>query len=204
MHDETPRTDSAEYARRLERLSSPRWKRVLDVQAPYRQYLRRLHLGVTLELGCGIGRNLRALSPDGVGIDHNATAVAMARAAGWRAYTPSEFRRTEFAAPERFDALLASHVLEHMTADEACSFVGSYMRYLRAGGRVVLITPQERGFRRDRTHRTFLDFAALEALADGLGLRVVRRQSFPFPRAVGRVFPYNEFVVIARRTTERQ
>ena len=32
-----------------------------------------------------------------------------------------------------------------------------------------------------------------------LGLTVDRQFSFPFPRAVGKVFTYNEFVTIARK-----
>ena len=40
--------------------------------------LRRLHLGLTLDVGCGLGRNLYALR--GVGVDHNPEAVAVAAA----------------------------------------------------------------------------------------------------------------------------
>ncbi len=139
-----------------------------------------------------------------IGVDHNADAVALARDAGFTAYTASEFPDTAYASPGRFDALLVAHVLEHLTPDEARDLVRSYLDYLRPGGRVVLITPQEAGFRTDRTHRTFLDFGALTALAGELGLAVQRTDSFPFPRALGRLFPYNEFVLIARRTTDRQ
>ena len=204
MGSDTSGTEDPDYARRLQRLSSRWWRRAFDVQAPYRGYLRRLDLGLTLDLGCGIGRNLRSLAPKGIGVDHNVDAVALARQAGLHAYTPPEFHRTDYAAPGRFDALLAAHVLEHMTTDEAVALVGSYLPYVRPGGRVVMITPQEAGYRTDRTHRTFLDLEALEALAFRLDLEVLRRDSFPFPRALGRLFPYNEFVLIARRTTERQ
>ncbi|MEY4007223.1 MAG: hypothetical protein RLZZ467_239, partial [Gemmatimonadota bacterium] len=31
------------------------------------------------------------------------------------------------------------------------------------------------------------------------GWRLVSKQSFPFPRPVGRVFAYNEFVVVGER-----
>ena len=48
------------------------------------------------------------------------------------------------------------------------------------------------------------DPAALETIAARLALDVERRASFPFPRPVGRVFAYNEFVLIARHTTRRQ
>lgn len=42
----------------------------------------------------------------------------------------------------------------------------------------------------------FVGFPELARLADTLDLTVTRQLSFPFPRAVGRVFPYNEFVVV--------
>lgn len=204
MDDEAPGTEDPQYARRLARLSARRWKQLLDVQAPYRRYLRRLELGFTLDLGCGIGRNLRTLAPAGIGVDHNAASVAIAREAGLPAYTPSQFQRTQYASPDRFDALLASHVLEHMAQDDAVALLDTYLGYVRHGGRVVMITPQERGYRSDTTHRTFLDFAALHDLSSRLGLEEIHRESFPFPRALGRMFPYNEFVLIARRTTRRQ
>jgi hypothetical protein len=63
----------------------------------------------------------------------------------------------------------------------------------------VLITPQEAGFASDATHVAFHDFAALAGLEAALGLRSERAYSFPFPRPVGRVFRYNEFVSVARR-----
>ena len=49
-----------------------RWKRILDVQAPYRWNLRRL-LGTrrTLDVGCGIGRNLVNLPVGSVGVSRH-------------------------------------------------------------------------------------------------------------------------------------
>jgi hypothetical protein len=44
----------------------------------------------------------------------------------------------------------------------------------------------------------FLDAPALRAVAAASGLVVEHVSSFPFPRAVGRVFPYNESVALCR------
>jgi SAM-dependent methyltransferase len=175
------------------------WKRWIDVQAPYRWNLRRLQLGFTLDLGCGTGRNLAHLGGNGVGVDHNAHSVAAARARGLEAFTSDEFRSSSHATPGRFDALLVAHVLEHMPLVEATALVGEHLPYVRAGGRVVLITPQEAGFASDATHVAFTGFAELERVLAAHGLALERRYSFPFPRFAGRVFRHNEFVVVGRK-----
>ena len=54
-------TAGQQYTERLKHLSGPLWKRVLDVQAPYRWNLKRLEPGHALEIGCGIGRILGQL-----------------------------------------------------------------------------------------------------------------------------------------------
>jgi SAM-dependent methyltransferase len=192
-------TRDPRYAKRLERLGTAWWKRLLDVQRPYRWNLRRLELGYVLDVGCGLGRNLENLGgPDaGVGVDHSAEAVAVARRRGFVAYLPDEFAASPHAVPDRFDALLFSHVLEHMYSAEARELVTTYLPYLRSSGRVVMITPQEAGFRSDPTHVTFLDLDELTGLANALGLRKVRSYSFPFPRRVGNIFKYNEFVLVS-------
>jgi SAM-dependent methyltransferase len=196
---EPPRdTRETAYAERLEFLAGARWKRWLDVQRPYRWNLRRLALGRTLEVGCGIGRNLAALGPASVGIDHNAHAVEIARARGLRAFVPEAFAGSPDAA-QPFDALLFAHVLEHMTRIDAAALLGQWMRHLRPGGKVVLITPQEAGFRSDPSHVEFLDFAALRALLADAGCETLGAYSFPFPRVAGRVFLHNEFVALGRR-----
>jgi SAM-dependent methyltransferase len=194
------RTDDPRYAVRLDQLESVWWKRWLDVQRPYRWHLRALRLGYVLDLGCGLGRNLINLGgrAAGVGIDHNAESVAMARARGLEAYVPDEFGASTHAREGRFDALLLSHVVEHMRWEEARSLVAEHLRYVRAGGRLVLITPQEAGFRSDPTHVELMDLDALARLASSNGLEVAKRYSFPFPRPAGKVFKYNEFVLVAR------
>lgn len=196
-------TRSAAYAERLANLSGARWKRWLDVQAPYRWNLGRLGLGFTLDLGCGIGRNLDHLGGHGIGLDHNESAVAAARSRGLEAYTPEEFVGSGQAREARFDSLLCAHVLEHMRFEEAVELVGGHLHFVRPGGRVVLITPQEAGFRSDATHVEYMDFARLHGLLAAHGLEQERSYSFPFPRVAGRVFPHNEFVVVGRRAAPR-
>jgi 2-polyprenyl-3-methyl-5-hydroxy-6-metoxy-1,4-benzoquinol methylase len=172
---------------------------VLDVQAPYRAHLRRLDLGRTLDVGCGTGRNLAALDPGSVGVDHNPHSVAIAVEAGLPAVTIEQFLAdADLTRPAGFDSMLVAHVVEHLQPDEARAVLASYLPMIRPAGRVVMITPQERGYASDSTHVTFTDLAALEVLAQDLHLVPERSYSFPFPRFVGRAFTYNEFVQVSR------
>lgn len=193
-----PDTAGADYAERLRRLESVWWKRLLNVQAPYRWNLRRLRLGRTLDVGCGIGRNLANLGPDSVGVDHNSESVAIARQRGLTACAVEEFFASEHAAAGGFDAMLVAHVVEHMSEPEARDVVGMYLKCVRPGGRVLFVTPQERGQASDPTHVRFCGFSEISELAGALGLDVERRWSFPLPRWAGRAFTYNEFHVLAR------
>lgn len=191
-------TAGSDYQERLELLSGARWKRVLDVQRPYRWNLRRLNLGLVLDVGCGIGRNLAGLAPYAVGVDHNAASVEVCRARGLTAYATEEFEQSQHARVGSFDAMLVSHVLEHIDMDTADAIVRRYLPFLRRAAAVVFITPQERGFPTDPTHVRFVDERGLREHAHRLGLHVERSYSFPFPRAAGRLFAYNEFVQVAR------
>jgi SAM-dependent methyltransferase len=192
--------DDLEYTRRLVGHQRAWWKRALDVQAPYRWNLLRLQPGFTLEIGCGIGRNLAHLGIQGVGIERSRHSVAVARQRGLQAFLPEEFAESPFNSPGRFDSLLFAHVFEHMTPPEAVQLLRAHASLLKAGGRVLAFTPQEKGFLSDATHVTFMDFAALRAVLGEAGFAPVSEYSFPFPRALGRFFIYNEFVSISRRT----
>jgi 2-polyprenyl-3-methyl-5-hydroxy-6-metoxy-1,4-benzoquinol methylase len=196
-------TKDTAYADRQTAEGQVWWKRFLDVQLPYRLHLRALKLGFVLDVGCGVGRNLINLggaSADvGVGVDHNEESVRRAVEQGLTAFTPEAFQESPFAKEGRFDALLVAHVVEHMQAAQAVDLLRTYLPYVRSQGRVVVITPQEIGFRSDPTHVEFVDENALRTLARTTGLETLATYSYPFPRPIGRLFKYNEFVLLARK-----
>ena len=191
-------TRGQEYTDRLAGLADVRWKQVLSVQAPYRWNIRRLKPGRTLDIGCGIGRNLTHLD-DAVGVDHNASSIQVARERGLTAWTSQDWPTCPDAVPQSFDTILLAHVLEHLDEATGDEVISSYLPYLRPSGRLILICPQERGYTTDPTHVRFLDMSAMRATGRRLGFVAERSFSFPFPRSAGKVFPYNEFVVVAGR-----
>jgi len=192
-------TQDNKYTERLFDKQFVWWKRMLDVQRPYRWNLRRLKPGFVVDIGCGIGRNLIHLKGNGVGIDHNNSSVKMAQSKGLTAFTADEFQRSAFNISGRFDSILLAHVAEHMTEDEVVKLLNTYIHLLKPKGRVIIIAPQESGYRSDQTHVQFMDFSTLNSIIDKAGVKVIKQYSFPFPRIFGRFFRYNEFVCIAEK-----
>lgn len=191
-----PGTDDPGYTDRLLSLESRGFRRFVDVQRPYRRRLRRTRPGRTLDIGCGLGRNLLALH-DSVGVDHNRDSVEVARRRGLRAWTTEEWAGCPDAVPASFDTLLLSHVLEHLDEATGLEVVSAYLPYLKQEGRLVMVCPQERGYASDATHVRFLDVPELSALARNLGFSTAAGSSFPLPRWAGKHFTYNESWVVA-------
>jgi 2-polyprenyl-3-methyl-5-hydroxy-6-metoxy-1,4-benzoquinol methylase len=185
------------YADQLAARQGAGWKRYAP--NPYRWLLRHLDLGRVLEIGCGNGRLLGYLGGYGVGIDNDERAIELANANGFSAYvaaTPSDLTHDI----GHFDALLCAHVLEHLDGAHQADLLEPWLELLRADAKIVLICPQERGYATDATHRTFTDVGDLERIAYQLGADVRRSRSFPLPRAAGKLFAYNESVVVATIT----
>jgi 2-polyprenyl-3-methyl-5-hydroxy-6-metoxy-1,4-benzoquinol methylase len=132
-----------------------------------------------------------------VGIDHNTTSVQYARSQGLTVFTPEEFQRSEFNKPQLFDSLLLSHVAEHMTLEEVITLLGLYTPLVKPEGKLVMITPQEAGFRSDATHREFMGFEKLRKVATALGFKPLKEYSFPLPHFLGRFFYFNEFISVS-------
>lgn len=193
-------TKGIDYADRLDNLANKGWKRFLNVQLPYIWNLRRLNPGKTLDVGCGIGRNLAHLSKASVGVDHNPFSVEKANSLGLIAYTYKDFVRSKHAKKLSYDSILLGHVIEHMNYKDNRAMLKSYLPYLKEDGKIIIMCPQEKGYKSDSTHVSMYDFSDLAALLGDIGFTVKRAYSFPFPRSAGKVFKYNEFVVMAKRT----
>lgn len=196
------------YADRLETLTQKKWKVLLDVQRPYRWNIKRLNPGKTLDIGCGVGRHLAHLPDGSVGLDFNEHSIAKAKSSGCEAYVPEDFFSEEKYRDKepRFDSVLLSHVLEHLTLEESHTVISTYLPYLKKGGKVIAICPQEKGYAtpprghaRGEDHVTFLDAEGIGKIMKNLGLGIKAAYSFPFPRRMGRIFRHNETVVVGEK-----
>ncbi len=190
-------TKSSNYTDRLKRLEGSLVKRLATPINPYRWNIRKLSKGRVLDVGCGIGRNLRYLNrPDALGIDHNLDSIAFVNDLGFSALTTATFKNSIEDMKESFDSILISHVLEHLTIDEAEELLATYLPCLKKGGRVISICPQEKGYKSDESHKTYFSIESIEFLMSRHSLNKVKSRSFPFPKSFGKFFIYNENVVV--------
>jgi O-antigen biosynthesis protein len=151
-----------------------------------------------LDLGCGAGYNGALLKHAGarevVGVDLHPEAAVQARKRLDRV-VQGDLARLDFAqfGDERFDAILASDVLEHLADPEAV--LARALEQLRPGGVVVVSLPNvahvvvfanllmKRWPRRssgifDRTHRRFFAKRDMIQLLEEAGLCVLRVQPY--------------------------
>lgn len=192
-------TNKKAYTDRLITKQYVWWKRLLDVQRPYRNNIRKLKLGYTLDIGCGIGRNLLHIEGNGIGVDHNIDSVNICKSKGLIAYSNEEFKLSEYCKKENFDSILLAHVAEHMTKKEAVFLLKEYVPLLKKKGRIVIITPQEAGYKSDSTHVEFTDFTIVKEIFEELVISPEIFYSFPFPRVFGKIFKHNEFISIGKK-----
>lgn len=191
-------TTDEEYAEYLIKSQLKGWKNKLDVQRPYRNNLKKYNLGKTLDIGCGVGRNLSVLAEGSLGIDHNAFMIKYLKTKGLNALTTQEFKKGKIHK-KRFDSILIAHVIEHLANGESKKFIREYSKYLKKGGRILIICPQSKGFSKDSTHRVYQDFDSISKLIESTGFKVISRQSFPFPVFMGGSFGPNEFWVLGKK-----
>ena len=101
-----------------------------------------------LDFGCGAGHLIAPLLERGAavtGTDTSAVTLAAVndRYRGYAGFGGAHTLDALLASEERFDALLAVEVLEHLDDEHLRSALGAMRRLLAAGGRLVVTTPND-------------------------------------------------------------
>ena len=187
-------TKNHQYADRLISLQSTWWKEKFFFLNPYLVHVRIITRGRVLEVGSGIGRNLRVLRQGSLGVDHNKFAVEYARKKKLSSLTVNDFFTKSRKVRSVFDTLLLSHVLEHVDSETQEQIFDQFIPFLASGAKIVLICPQEAGFVTDKTHIRWVNESMLRDILESLGCRAIKVKSFPFPRRAGKKFKYNQTV----------
>jgi O-antigen chain-terminating methyltransferase len=103
-----------------------------------------------LDVGCGRAvflHMLREIGVKPVGVDLSPAAVQYCHDQGFAEvyHAPAlEFLRQH---PQAFDAMLCSHIVEHMPYDDAMAVLSAAYAALTPGGRLVVVTPNARDLR---------------------------------------------------------
>lgn len=106
------------------------------------EYISRYgECGKVLDVGCGYGRMLKALSLVGIeatGVEINKAIVDSCRADGLNCIQADEFH----ASPQNYwDIILMVHIIEHFSPSECFAFIERYLDYLKVGGILIIATP---------------------------------------------------------------
>ncbi|HAJ35402.1 MAG TPA: class I SAM-dependent methyltransferase [Chloroflexi bacterium] len=147
-----------------------------------------------LDIGCGNGANLHLLAQrgiHGVGVTLSEAEAQIVLDRGYHAIV-WDISQPDLPFPsESFDALIFSHVLEHLPWPE--EVLRRYATLLKPGGNAYIALPNVMQFMQrwqfirgrfrytetglmDRTHLRFFDSATARQLAQNAGLHIVRFQ----------------------------
>jgi cyclopropane fatty-acyl-phospholipid synthase-like methyltransferase len=93
-----------------------------------------------LDIGCGFGAKLRlikAIELHAIGVDINLRMVSKNQEDGLACMTVEDFNRTS----DKYDVLLMSHVIEHLSPKDLLNFIDNYLDRLKIGGYLIITTP---------------------------------------------------------------
>ena len=157
-------------------------QQIAERLAVYRPWLDALPAGELADLGCGRGEWLRLLRDWGlpaIGIDSNPLNIAGLQTDGLRGECDDALAWLRRQPAERFAAVTAFHLAEHLPFGTLLQLVDEARRVLMPGGRLIIETPNPenldvsmRTFWLDPTHRLPLPPNLLEFVVTYCGLLV--------------------------------
>lgn len=139
----------------------------------YRSIIKEFR-GKLLDVGCGIGEFLQWY-PNSFGIDTNRFLIRYCKEQGIRCVYGSA-KKIPFKQ-STFDTVLCSHLMEHLSKPVIA--IKEAGRVLKKGGKFIIIVPTEKGYKKDRTHKTFLHEKNLREMLKKNGFKIKRMSYYP-------------------------
>jgi len=120
---------------------NPKWTANLDFSV---FYLPAMPNGKLLEIGCGSGgmlKNMQDRGWDVTGVDFDSKSVSVARDLGLNVYE-GDINKLNLEK-NSFDTIIMNHVIEHLP--DPVSTLQECHKLLRFGGKIVCVTPNNKG-----------------------------------------------------------
>lgn len=156
-----------------------------NVAENQKKYLKFFRNGsFVLDLGCGRGiflQQLRNAGYDYLGIDLDHEMVNLCHKNGLTNVQQKNIFDFFKDSDEKFDGVFCSHLIEHLTVDEAFLLIKESYRLLNSGGVLVIITPNAesiwttRYFWLDTTHVRPYPLGLLEEMMKSAGFEILEK-----------------------------
>lgn len=161
-----------------------------EVKQRLRNYLPLIHkhgiggeAAPILDVACGRGEWLELLKEENLratGLDINGVLVNQCRERGLDVVQQDLFEYLRTTSNESLGAVSAFHIVEHLTVEDLIAFLDHALRVLRAGGLLLLETPNPQNvlvgscnFYFDPTHRNPIPLPVLKFLVESRGFVIV-------------------------------
>jgi len=167
------------------------WKEIVDYLLPYLK-------GDILDIGCGHGNFLMyAPGNNNVGMDLELSEKFPKDIAF--VWNDAVRHREEFN--DKFDTVLISNFLEHLSSADVRRVLRNAKDYLRKGGRLIIIQPNYkyayREYWDDYTHRTAFTHVSMKELLQSLGYAIERVTPKFLPYSINSRIPVNRNLIRA-------
>lgn len=150
----------------------------------YLHNIRTFCIGETIDFGCGIGELLAILPKGSIGFEVNQVAVDFCKSKGLTVeqYIPEKDDYKFMMIEEgKYSTFTMNHVLEHI--ENSYVVINKIFDSCKRLGikRIVFTVPGYKGFRLDKTHRTFIDikYFTNNGLLDNKYYKLKRSMYFP-------------------------
>lgn len=170
----------------------------------YLKNILRNVLGPTIDFGCGAGQLLARLPTGSIGLEVNPYLVKELQRINLNVilYDPNDQFSLHSLPANYYKTLVMAHVLEHFNDADSILRQLCYSCNNLGIQRLIFVLPGIKGFKSDKTHKTFIDKIYLER--NGLfhcGDYSIKKTSY-FPinlEFIGKYYAFHEFMVIYER-----